>query len=118
MKIALLALLISFSAQATEYVKEIYMPNAAGGYMVLTVEDCSIESVKHLFPHRAYATIEGDQIVDEGCWMSPKIDESAAIPGMTIIPIVNTWWSGEIHHFPQTNFSPVKQRWPEFKGGI
>lgn len=116
--LTVVAVLFSFTAAAEEQkFKELYMPNAAGGYMVLTVEDCTIAAAKTLFPHRAYATVAGDQVVEEGCWMTPDLTGADEIPGMTIVPIVNTWWAGDVFHFPQTHFTPVKKRWPE-KGEI
>jgi len=119
--LTVVAVLVSLPVAAEEpKFKELYMPNAAGGFMVLTVEDCKVEAQKELFPYHAYATVEGDRVVEEGCWMTPDISGAEIIPGMTIIPIVNTWWAGEIHHFPQTHFTPLKQRWPEpeFKGDL
>lgn len=119
--LTVVAVLVSFTAAAEEPTfKELYMPNAAGGFMVLTVEDCAIDAARGLFPYRAYATVEGDKVVDEGCWMTPDLTGAETIPGLAIISIVNTWWAGAVHHFPQTHFTPLKQRWPEpkFKGDV
>jgi hypothetical protein len=113
MKIALLAMIISLSATADE-VKEMYMPNEAGGFVTLTQEVCAYtEAVKQGYEYRAYATEDAaGEIVHEGCWISPSIAE--APKSMKIIPVVNTWWvdGGQVT-FLAPQFSPERKRWDE-----
>lgn len=112
MRFALLALLVSLSAQAEE-VKEMYMPNESGGFVTLTLESCLYDSVKKEYPYRAYATEDAaGEIVHEGCWVSPSIEEAPKT--MKIIPVVNTWWvEGDRVTFMAPQFSPEKKRWKE-----
>ena len=112
MKIAMLALLVSLSAAAEEP-KEMYMPNESGGFVVLTLETCLYDSVKKDYPYRAYATEDAaGEIVHEGCWISPGIEEAPKT--MKIIPVVNTWWveGGQVT-FLAPQFGPEKKRWEE-----
>lgn len=112
MKIAILALLVSLSATAGE-VKELYMPNESGGFVVLTLEPCLYDSVKKDYPNRAYATEDAaGEVVHEGCWISPSTAEAPKT--MKIIPVVNTWWvdGGQVT-FLAPQFSPEKKRWEE-----
>lgn len=95
-------------AQAADYsqVKELYMPNEAGGVIALTKEPCAFpEAVKKGFDSRAYAT-EGNSLKHEGCWFAPSTAEAPVSEGITIIPIVNTWWDGDVFSFMQNQFSP------------
>jgi hypothetical protein len=115
MKIAVLALLVSFSASAEEP-KEMYMPNEAGGFVTLTTEACGYtEAVKQGFEYRAYATEDAEgTLVHEGCWISPSVEEAPQIEGVRIIPVVNTWWvdSGQAT-FLAPQFGPERRRWEE-----
>lgn len=116
MKIAILALLVSFSAFAEEP-KEMYMPNESGGFVTLTLEPCLYDSVKKEYPYRAYATEDAEgQVVHEGCWVSPSIAEAPNNPGIKIIPVVNTWWvdGGQVT-FLVPQFSPERKRWDSNK---
>jgi hypothetical protein len=112
MKIAVLALLVSLSAQAEEP-KEMYMPNESGGFVTLTLEPCLYDSVKKEYPYRAYATEDAaGELVHEGCWISPSTAE--APKDMKIIPVVNTWWvEGDRVTFMAPQFGPEKKRWEE-----
>lgn len=71
---------------------EIYMANAAGGYLTLTHEECKAEKVKDRFPWHAYGT-EANGTTHNACYVVPKpptAEERAEIPqGMSIIPVVN-----------------------------
>lgn len=108
-KIAVVLLFVSFFAKAE--VTEMYMANEAGGFVVLTLEDCKFEEAKKLYPNRAYATEKDESIIHEGCWESPSIDSAPKHPSVRIIPIVNTWWeSGEKMMFLTTHFGPEKKR--------
>lgn len=115
MRIAVLALLVSLSAQAEE-VKEMYMPNESGGFVTLTQETCNYtEAVKQGYEYRAYATEDAEgKIVHEGCWISPSLADAPKNSGMKIIPVVNTWWveGGQVT-FLAPQFSPEKKRWDE-----
>jgi hypothetical protein len=105
--ILLLFFFITLSyAQKVEIVREMELENSAGGFIVLTQEECKINAPK-LFTYRAYAT-EGNGTVHEGCWMTPSHKDAEPIEGMRIVPVVNTWWDGEIHTFLQSSFKPRK----------
>ena len=114
MKIAILALLVSFSVLADEAKdysmhKELYMKNEAGGVVALTLEPCQIpEAIPKGFADRAYAT-EGNGTKHEGCWLRPDInpeDLPKVDAHVKIIPVVNLWFDGEIVHYPQHYFTP------------
>jgi hypothetical protein len=121
MRIAVLALLVSLSATAGE-VKEMYMANDAGGFVVLTTQPCTIEKMAEEYPYRAYATESSEAATHEGCWTSPDTSEvptqlmsksegAGPAPTIRVIPLVNTWWvEGGRATFLQTNFSPEKKR--------
>lgn len=116
MRIAILALLVSFSVLA-EDVKEMYMPNESGGFVTLTQEPCLYDSVKTQYPYRAYATEDAEgQVVHEGCWVSPSIEDAPKAQGVRIIPVVNTWWvdGGQVT-FLVRQFSPERKRWDSDK---
>ena len=104
MRIAVLALLVSMSAYADEP-KEMYMPNDAGGFLVLTLEPCQLAGAnKEAYPSRAYATESSDLAIHEGCWVRYTFAES----------MVNTWWGpGLMANFRQKLFSPEKKRLEE-----
>lgn len=105
MKYLALFLFVSLAyAQEVVEIKEMELVNSAGGFVVLTREECKLEAPK-VFTHRSYAT-EGDGTVHEGCWMAPSVQEAPKTEGMRIIPVVNTWWDGEIHMYLQSDFSP------------
>ena len=107
--LALVAALISLPATSADYSeqKELYMANQAGGDVVLTLEPCAIEEARKLgFENRTYATVAGGKIQEEGCWISPSINGAPNVPGMTIIPLVNVWYSGIILPFEQNLFTP------------
>jgi len=93
----------------SEY-KELYMANEAGGYIVLTLEDCKLNSKEaKSFKSRAYAT-ESDGTIHEGCWEAPST-EDAPPPNelITIVPLVNViWHTGDLTVYPQNAFSPTK----------
>lgn len=115
-QLAVLFLLSSTSLSAADYSKnkELYMPNESGGYVVLTVEPCGIlEAKKQGFESRAYATeTDSEQpATHEGCWNSPDTSAAPKAPGVTIIPLVNLWFDGDIVTFPQNLFGPEKRRW-------
>jgi hypothetical protein len=122
MRIATLALLISLSANAEEP-KEMYMPNDAGGFVVLTVEACKFKQVAKDYPYRAYATESSDAVNHEGCWDSPdtsgvptqimsKSEGAGEPPTIHVIQMVNTWWEeGGKATFMQRNFRPEKKRY-------
>ncbi len=114
--IAIIAVLISSSAFAEDYPKEMYMPNEAGGFVTLTQEACAYtDAVEQGYEYRAYATEDAEgKIVHEGCWFSPSIDGAPQVQGLKIIPIVNTWWAeGGQATFIEPQFSPEKKRWDE-----
>lgn len=91
-------------AQDVVEIKEMYLVNSAGGEVVLTRDECKLKAPGN-FTNRAYAT-EGNGTVHEGCWMAPDVSEAPRTEGIKIIPIVNTWWDGEIHMYLQSDFSP------------
>jgi len=114
--IAIIAVLISSSAFAEDYPKEMYMPNEAGGFVTLTQEACAYtEAVKQGYEYRAYATEDAEGlIVHEGCWISPSTEDAPRVEGFRIIPVVNTWWAeGGQATFSAPRFSPEKKRWDE-----
>ena len=115
-QLAVLLVLFSANLFAADYSKskELYMPNESGGYVVLTVEPCQIaEAKKQGFESRAYATeTDSEQpATHEGCWNSPDTSAAPKAPGVTIIPLVNLWFDGDIVTFPQNLFGPEKRRW-------
>lgn len=112
--ITLVAVLFSLSATAEEsqLPKEMYMPNDAGGFIVLSTDACGIPAATAKgFTHRSYATLEDGTVAEEGCWLRPDMSEAPQIPGVKIIPIVNLWYENVILPFAQADFSPEKKRW-------
>ena len=109
--IVLLASCLTFTLKAEELPKELYMPNDAGGFIVITVEDCTFEYAKKEFPNRAYATeiTDDGEIIHEGCWMTE------VPPDSRYIPLFNIFFEPNIvASFPHKDFSPEKKRHPEF----
>ena len=113
-KLAVLTLFISSTIMAKDLPKELYMPNDADGFIVLTVEECKIPAAAKLgFHWRAYAT-EGkeEKIMHEGCWDRPDTSDAPRIQGVKIIPLVNTLWeTGDLATFQASQFGPEKKRW-------
>jgi hypothetical protein len=107
--LAVIVLLLSFDVWAQEK----YMPNEAGGFLVLTDEACKFpEAVKQGYKWRAYATESSKLARHEGCWDSPSTADAPKLQGVKIIPLVNTWWEGgDVATFPQTMFGDEKKRW-------
>jgi hypothetical protein len=112
------------TAVAADLPKEMYMPNDAGGFFVLTTRPCTIEKMAEEYPYRAYATESSDLVYHEGCWNSPDTSEvltqlmsksegAGLAPTIHVIPLVNTWWveAGRAT-FMQRNFRPEKKRHP------
>lgn len=96
------------NADAADYsnAAELYMANEAGGVVALTKEPCAFpEAVKKGFDSRAYAT-EGNTRKHEGCWFAPSTAEAPKSEEVRIIPVVNTWWDGEVITFMQNQFAP------------
>jgi hypothetical protein len=125
MRKILMLLTASFiqSAVAAEPPKEMYMPNDAGGFVVLTIRPCQVEKMAEEYPYRAYATESSELVNHEGCWNSPDTSEvptqlmsksegAGPAPTIRVIPLVNTWWveAGRAT-FLQTSFSPEKKRY-------
>lgn len=71
---------------------EVYMANEAGGYLVLTHEECPVEKFKQQFPWHAYGT-ESNGTIHYGCYnvpLPPTVEEVEQVPlGMEIFPVVN-----------------------------
>ena len=108
--IVLLASCLTFTLKAEELPKELYMPNDAGGFIVITVEDCTFEYAKKEFPNRAYATeiTDNGEIIHEGCWMTE------IPPDSRYIPLFNIFFEPNIvASYPHKDFSPEKKRHPE-----
>jgi len=106
--IVLLASCLTFNLKAEELPKELYMPNDAGGFIVITVEECGIEYVRETFPNRAYATEVTDdkEVVHEGCWVTE------VPPDPQYIPLFNIFFEPNIvASFPHRDFSPIKKRY-------
>ena len=103
--------------------KEMYMPNDAGGFVVLTEEPCAFEQVAKEYTYRTYATEGSDAVAHEGCWSTPDISNvptqlysksegAPDAPTMHVIVIINTWWKeGGKASFFQTNFNKEKKRY-------
>ena len=113
-QLAVIFLLSSSLALAQDLPKELYMPNEAGGYIILTTDACpNADAVKLGYKYRAYAT-ESDSEKSarhEGCWNSPSVADAPKSAGIRIIPLVNLWFDGDMVTFPQTMFGPEKKRW-------
>ena len=106
--------LLANNLLAAELPKEMYMPNDADGFVVLTVEPCQFPSAdKQGFHYRAYATEVSGAVTNqhEGCWNSPDVKDAPQMPGVKIIPLVNTWWNGDVVTYQQSQFGPEKKRW-------
>lgn len=114
--ITLVAVLFSLTATAEDLPKEMYMPNEAGGFIILTTEKCAFEAAsKKGFEYRTYATLKDDSVAEEGCWVRPDISGAPQIPGVKIIPIVNLWYDNAIIPIAQADFSRDKKRWDVVK---
>mgnify|MGYP006286711871 CR=1 FL=1 len=102
------------SAMAAEEPQELYLPNDAGGYIILTLEECKIPAIeKQGYHFRVYATeTEDGQSMHEGCWDRPDTSDAPRIEGIKIIPVVNTYWeTGDRATFQASQFTPEKRRW-------
>ena len=84
----LTAVLISYITFAHADNHEAYLANEAGGWIVLTHEQCTAETVKEYFPFRSYST-EADGTLHECCYNIPSIEDAPKQKGMRIIPVVN-----------------------------
>lgn len=117
MKYLVLFLFVSAAyAQEVIEIKEMELANSAGGFVVLTRDKCKLKAPGY-FTHRAYAT-EGNGAEHEGCWMAPSIADAPKTEGVKIIPIVNTWWDGEVVTYYQSEFSPRLEEKPDGKETI
>ena len=108
--LAVLCLFISLTAHAGE---EKYMPNEAGGFMILKQGPCPFpEAVKQGYLFHATAT-EGvtPEVEHQGCWISPSTKEAPKDPKFKIIPLVNLWFDGAQVSYPVYLFGPEKKRW-------
>ncbi len=122
-QLAVLTLLFSTGLLAADYSKskELYMPNESGGYVVLTTEECNLPEAKVKgFDSRAYATEtdSANPVTHEGCWNSPDTSAAPKVPGVTIIPLVNLWFDGDIVFYPQNLFGPERKRWDAVKPNV
>jgi hypothetical protein len=113
-QLAVISLLSSGLALAQDLPKELYMPNEANGFIVLTTDTCpNAGAVKLGYKYRAYATeSDGEKpATHEGCWDSPSVADAPKMEGVRIMPLVNLWFDGDLITFPQTMFGPEKKRW-------
>ena len=113
-QLAVISLLSSNLALAQDLPKELYMPNEAGGFIVLTTDACpNADAAKKGYKFRAYATESDSEkpARHEGCWDSPSVADAPKLQGVRIIPLVNLWFDGDTVTFPQTMFTPEKKRW-------
>ena len=112
--LTVVAVVFSLPVAAETNLDKLYMPNDAGGFVVLTLDTCK-ESANQLFPHHTYATDGNGNIIETGCWQSP--DASNAVeqspPGAKIIYLFNLWYSGNVYSLPQNYFSPKQERWTD-----
>jgi len=106
--LVLLALLIAVPALADEP-KEMYMPNDAGGFLTLTLEECTLAGADKIsYPYRAYATESSELAIHEGCWIRYTDNSGYATFAESM---VNTWWGpGLMANFRQKLFGPEKKR--------
>lgn len=90
-------------------VRELICVNEEGGVIALTTEPCMIEKAKSIYKmqHKSYAT-ESNGTVHEGCWDRPDTSAAPKVPGVKIIPIVNTYWIDEdmVISYPAELFHP------------
>jgi hypothetical protein len=108
--LTVLCLFISLTAWAGE---EKYMPNEAGGFMILKQDPCPFpEAVKQGYLFHATAT-EGvtPEVEHQGCWISPSIADAPKDPKFKIIPLVNLWFDGTQVSYPVYMFGDEKKRW-------
>lgn len=91
---------------------EMYMPNDAGGFLVLTANPCPIDEAKNAYPYAAYETDDLENSID-GCWVRPEGAPDKFEP-FIIVRMVE-WGSVNIGIFKQKLFSPIKKRLPEYK---
>jgi hypothetical protein len=123
------ALFYTQLAAAQDLPKELYMPNEAGGFVVITTDACpNADAVKKGYKFRAYATESSDAVRHDGCWDSPSTAGAPKMEGVRIIALVNLWFNGDTATVPQTMFGPEKKRWditlpeievnPDHKGTI
>lgn len=115
-------LLLMLLLSCNVYAEEMYMANEAGGWVVLTDEQCAITEVAKQYQYRAYATESSDAVKHEGCWDTPDTsaaptefysmsDGAPAAPKINLITFVNTWWiEGGRASFFQSNFSKEKKQ--------
>ena len=97
------------------------MANDAGGYVVLTIEKCRLDTVVIQYPYRAYATESSALVHHEGCWSSPSTDQlptellsksegAGEPPTIRVIKLVNTFWDeGGTATFLQSAFKSKKK---------
>lgn len=109
--------------KAEEIPKEMYMPNDAGGFVILTAEPCAFSQVAAEYTYRTYATESSEGVSHEGCWTTPDTSKvptqlysasegAPEAPTMQVIVIINTWWKeGGKASFFQSNFNKEKKRY-------
>jgi hypothetical protein len=105
----LLALLLAVSVTNIN-AEERYMPNDAGGFMVLTDEPCTKQiALDQGFLNRAYA--DDTEYHYEGCWTRYAPPEHLQDRAE---PFVSTWWAkGLTATYKQKLFSTEKKRWQD-----
>jgi hypothetical protein len=112
LSLVLVAMFFTLKATAQDLPKEMYMPNEAGGFIVLTTEPCAYPAADKLgYKFRAYATEDSELARHEGCWDSPDTSKAPKTPDIKIISLVNLWFDGDMATFPQYLFGPEKKRW-------
>ena len=110
----LIATLIATSALAassstTPPNGELYMPNQAGGFLVITLEKCPIpKAVKAGYDKRAYVT-DGPNVKFEGCWAVSDFSKFPHQDEFTSGPAVATWWDNRVFVFEPDQFHGKKE---------
>ena len=85
----LVGVLLALDVSADSVKLEVYTPNDAGGYIVLTHESCQLEKFKKTYPYRGYATTSDVDVVHEGCYDVPSIESAPQLPGYKVFSMVN-----------------------------
>ena len=103
-----LAAVIGLSFSLLSYAEERYMPNEAGGFIILTDNPCEIEYAKNKDFDFKFIATEKDGTEHIGCWNSYEAKDVGNSG------VVNLWVEpGLVLMFKQYLFSDKKERWPE-----
>lgn len=109
-KIIAILIGLTLSTYARSAPDELYMPNASGKYVTLTVKQCDIESLKDKYLFKSYSTDEQD-VDHRGCWSLTEPDPSGKFEQLVVMKFEEA--PSLVFTFRKHLFSLEKKRWEE-----